>query len=400
MTEILQTLSGELWQEAENILSFWETKMTDNENGGFYGRIDGNNVLHPKAEKGAVLNARILWSFSSAYRVMKDKKYLKIAKYAKEYFVKNFIDEELGGVFWTIDYKGNPADTKKQIYAQSFAVYAFAEYYKITKDEAILDKAKELFYLIEKHSFDKKLGGYFEAYSRDWKLLDDLRLSDKDANEAKTMNTHLHVLEAYTNLYRIWKSQELQKALSGLILTFVEKIVNTDKASFNLFFDENWTLKSHETSFGHDIEGSWLLFEAAEVLGDKKILTKVKKTAIEMAQQVYENGLDADGAVFNEGENGKVLDSDKHWWPQNEGVVGFFNAWQLTKDEKFLKASQNVWNFSKKHLLDKENGEWFFRVSKDYRVYTQEDKAGLWKCPYHNSRMCFEIIERIKNIIK
>jgi len=396
---IFTQLNNEMAVELGAILNYWKEKTIDNENGGFYGRIDGNDSLVPKNDKGSVLNARILWTFSSAYRILKDPEYFEIAARAKNYLIKYFWDKDHGGIYWMLDYKGNPTDGKKQIYSLAFAMYALAEYYKITKDDEALDYAIELFELIERYSFDGSLNGYFEAYSRDWELLEDLRLSDKDANEKKTMNTHLHVLEAYTNLYRVWPDNHLQKRLKNLIELFIDKIIDNQTFSFILFFDENWNSKSKETSFGHDIEGSWLLFEAAEVLNDKRLLAKVKEIIIKMAEKVKQNGIDTDGALVNEGEHGKIIDYDKHWWPQAEAIVGLTNAWQLTKDETYLEKASKVWEFTKSKIIDKQNGEWYFRVNREGIPYGEEDKVGPWKCPYHNGRACMEIIERFQKQI-
>jgi cellobiose epimerase len=393
-SELFAQLKNEMAEELQSILKYWTKKTIDNEYGGFYGRINGNNQLIPENDKGSVLNARILWTFSSAYRFLKDPKFIEIAHRAKTYLLDYFWDKKQEGIFWMLDYKGNPIDGKKQIYSQAFAIYALAEYFRVTQDKESLDYAIKLFEIIEKYSFDKGLNGYFEAYSRDWELLEDLRLSDKDANEKKTMNTHLHVLEAYTNLYRVWPNNRLQKQLKNLIEVFIEKIIDNHSGSFNLFFDENWISKSKITSFGHDIEGSWLLFEAAEVLHDKELLAKVEKITIKMAGRVASNGLDTDGGLVYEGEHGKIIDYDKHWWPQAEAIVGFVNTWQLTKDESYLQKAWDVWEFTKDKMIDKQNGEWYFRVNREGLPYTEEDKVGPWKCPYHNGRACLEIIER------
>lgn len=396
---ILKHLKDEMTVELKNILDYWSDRTVDHENGGFYGRINGKDELIPTHNKGSILNARILWAFSSAYRVLGNKEYLELAHRAKNYIIEHFWDRNLAGVFWMLDYNGNPVDKKKQIYAQAFAIYALTEYYKVTEDSEALDYAIWLFDLIEQYSYDKDKPGYFEAYSDDWILLEDLRLSEKDANEKKTMNTHLHILEAYTNLFRVWKDERLQHQLTNLIEIFIERIINHQTNSFDLFFDENWNPKSKETSFGHDIEGSWLLYEATEVLGNKELLKKVQDITIKMAAQVANNGIDADGAVLNEGQYGKIIDYDKHWWPQAEGIVGFINAWQLTNDPRHLTHAFNIWNFTKDKIIDNENGEWYFRVNRSGIPYTEEDKVGPWKCPYHNGRACLEIIERYNNLM-
>ena len=379
-----------------NILPFWMTKMIDSHNGGFYGRIDGNGHVRDDADKGCVLNARILWTFSSAFRIMKNPDYLKFAERSKDYLLTHFFDTKYGGVYWLLDHTGETKDGKKQIYAQAFAIYGLTEYYRITKDQTCLNRAIDLFRLIEKYSFDTKLNGYFEAFSREWGALDDLRLSTKDANEKKTMNTHLHVLEAYTNLFRIWPDDLLKIQLRNLIEVFVDKIVNDKTFNLKMFFDEEWNDKTDLVSYGHNIESSWLIYEAALVLGEKKLIKKVKDICISIAEASKE-GIMSDGSMiyerfFSTGE----IDSDRHWWVQAETVVGFLNAYAMTENEEYLEISLKTWKFISENLIDKNNGEWFWSVDNNLKPNLKEDKAGFWKCPYHDSRMCLEIIERIK----
>lgn len=376
------------------ILPYWMKKSVDVEHGGFFGRIDGTETLHTRADKGCVLNARILWTFSAAYNYFQDPEYLEIAGRAFNYLINHFIDDEYGGVFWMVDYKGNHTETKKQIYAQAFAIYGFAEYYKASKHIKALDAAKQLFEVIEKYAFDRKENGYFEAYDRHWNLLKDLRLSDKDANEKKTMNTHLHLLEAYSELYGIWKDKKLKKQLKNLIKLFLQKFVNKDYR-FLLFFDEHWLLKSDDISFGHDLEGSWLLQEAAEKLANKWLIRKTKKLAVALVNAVMENGMDDDGGIMYEADPDGIRDTDKHWWLQAEGIVGFVNAYQNTRDEKYLLKALDIWQYVKNDIIDPIHGEWWFRVTRDGTPYVVEDKVGPWKGPYHNGRACLEIIKRL-----
>lgn len=389
------TLKTEMQSHLLNdILPYWMERTIDEKHGGFIGRIDGNNRIDEKADKGAILNSRILWTFSAAYNYFKDPAYLSNADRAFSYLIDHFIDNEHGGVFWMLDYKGNPTETKKQIYTQAFAIYGFSAYYKASRNKHALNAAIELFKLIETYAFDHGENGYFEAFDRQWNLLQDLRLSEKDANEKKTLNTHLHILEAYTTLYQIWKDKKLEKQLKNLIELKLDKFVN-ENSRFQLFFDENWNPKSDLISFGHDIEGSWLLLEAAKVLGDEQLIAKTKKVAISMVNSVMESGIDNDGGLMYEVYSGVIKDTDKHWWPQAEAIVGFVNAWQISSDSKYLKKAKMVWEFTKDKIIDWKDGEWWFRVNKVGQPYLQEDKAGPWKCPYHNGRACLEIIKRL-----
>jgi mannobiose 2-epimerase len=399
VSENLKMLAAHMDMELNNILNYWISNTIDLNNGGFYGQIDGKGILHPGAPKGSVLNTRILWTFAAAYKYKKDSRYLDMAKRAKEYIFNYFIDKKYGGIFWTLDYKGKVLEPKKQIYAIAFAIYAFSEYYKISGDRNVLTKAIELYNLIEKYSFDSNYDGYFEAFSREWNNIDDLRLSDKDANEKKTMNTHLHILEAYTSLFKVWPDDRLKIKLEGLIHIFLYKILDKTSYSFNLFFDEKWNIKSDVYSFGHDIEGSWLLYEAAKTINNKSLINKVTEVSISIAENILKNAIDNDGGLFNEIKNKRVVDTDKHWWPQAEAIVGFLNAFEISANEKFAEAAFNVWNFINKYIIDKTKGEWFFRVNKEGLVYKNEDKVGLWKCPYHNSRCCIEAVERIGRLI-
>ncbi len=386
-----QQLKEELTQ---NILPFWMQKMKDTENGGFYGQMDGNDRIIADAPKGGILNARILWTFSAAYNSIKNPQYLETANRAKDFIFEHFFDSEFGGTYWCLDYIGEPLDTKKQIYSQAFFIYALSEYYMASGDESCRDEAIKLFGLIEKISFDKEQNGYFEAYSRHWELLDDLRLSQKDANEKKTMNTHLHILEAYTNLYRIWKDDTLARQLKNLLNIFMDKIIDPQTFHLNLFFDENWICKSSITSYGHDIESSWLLYEAALELHDPVLTEKTKEICLKIVEAAKE-GLHPDGSLIYEKDNAAGhTDFDRHWWPQAEALVGFYNAFELTGNSNYLLNVTECLDFIQSYLVDPVNGEWHWSIKADGTVNRDGDKAGFWKCPYHNSRMCLEIMKR------
>ena len=321
--------------------------------------------------------------------------YTQYAKRAKDYAFEHFFDSENGGAYWMLNADGSPADTKKQIYSQAFFIYALVEYYRVTNDAACLDKAIDLFRLIEKYSFDATQNGYFEAYSKEWVLLEDLRLSEKDANEKKTMNTHLHILEAYTNLYRIWKNEELAKQLKNLIDIFLNKIINSKTYHLDLFFDENLECKSTLFSYGHDIEAAWLLEEAAVVLGNVEVLKKVRDVALKVADAAAE-GVQPNGSIVNEKNSATGhVDTNCDWWPQAEAMVGFFSAYELSKDEAYAMKTLAAWEFIKANIVDTEEGEWHWSVSSTGKVDNNNDKAGFWKCPYHNGRMCLELMTRI-----
>lgn len=393
--DIIEVLSKEMESELQqNILPFWMNRMVDIDTGGFYGRISGKDKLYPDAEKGAVLNARILWTFAAAYRLLGKKEYLEIATRAKDYLINFFYDKTYGGVFWSVDCRGNCVDSKKQIYALGFAIYGLSEYYRATTDKESLEYAITLFDTLEKYSFDSIQNGYFEAFGRDWDEISDMRLSDKDKNERKTMNTHLHVLEAYTNLYRVWKDSRLKNKLRNLVEIFLTKILNEKTGHLNLFFNDSWVNKYSIVSYGHDIEASWLIHEAALLLNDEILLRKTEPV-VEFIAAAADEGLNADGSMNYEMHlDAKNSDTERHWWVQAESVVGHFNLYQYFGDEIALKKAFGSWSYIKEHLIDKEHGEWHWSISAEGKVNFKDDKAGLWKCPYHNGRMCIEIIER------
>ena len=407
----------------QNILPFWLDKMTDREHGGFYGRIDGHMQLHPEAEKGAILNARILWSFSAAYRVLRKPEYLEAATRAKDYILAHFIDKEYGGVYWSLDYKGQPLDTKKQFYAIGFAIYGLSEYARATGDREALDYALQLFDCIEEHAFDQEYNGYIEATTRDWQPIADMRLSDLDANYPKSQNTHLHIIEPYTNLYRCLKEFQAPTSCSyvpaigailpidiavsqqtvdrvgasvrNLIRIFTDRILNPETHHLDLFFEKDWTRGAgHLESYGHDIECSWLMHEAALVLGDQQMLEKVEPI-VRMVAKASEKGLRPDGSMIHEANlDTGHRDDDLHWWVQAENVVGWANLYQHFGDEDALQKALNGWNYIKQNLIDYADGEWYWSRRPDGTLNLDDDHAGFWKCPYHNSRMCLELMER------
>ena len=393
MINPLKQYRSELQTELSDILEYWMKYALDENDGGFYGKIDTENNRETTAPKGAVLNARILWSFAAAYNCTANEKYLAIAHRAYQYINTYFVDKVYGGIFWTVNFTGEPADTKKQVYAIAFLLYAYSEYYQSTHLEEAKSKAITLYRLIEQHSFNAAQTGYLEAFTRNWQPIGDLRLSSKDANEKKTMNTHLHVLEAYTNLYHIWPNENLRNSIVLLTKNFTEHIINKHTGHLNLFFDENWMVKGNIISYGHDIEAAWLLLEAAEVIKDDILVTQLKEIAIQIADAAKE-GLDSDGGLWYEKE-GKHLVKEKHWWPQAEAMVGFFTAWQITNNSQYLQHSVDSWQFIKTSIKDTKNGEWIWGLDEHNQPIQGQDKVGLWKCPYHNSRACIELINRI-----
>lgn len=381
-------LKSELSEELINTLSYWQQNTIDHDYGGFFGRINHKNKVVERASKGIILNTRILWSFAAASVHLKSCQYNAITHRAYRYLRDNFIDYDHHGVFWELDCHGLPINKRKQIYAQAFAIYALSAYYTFSKNPEARILAMGLFELIEKHSKDNQKGGYLEAFSEDWGPLEDVRLSNKDMNAEKTMNTHLHILEAYTELLHIYDSASLKSALRSLVQLFQEKFLGNDH-HYQLFFDVDWNRQSNTVSYGHDIETAWLLMEAAKAIGDEALLEDTRITAIQVINTFMDEAIDEDGAVINEKNlSTGALDKDRHWWPQVEALIGLSYAFKLTGRQKYTDCSIRIWDFIKTHLIDRKHGEWHFRVDQYGKVYTEEDKVSMWKAPYHTTRAC------------
>lgn len=374
----------------ENILAYW-LRLRDTKHGGFYGQVTGDEILVPDAPRGAILNARILWSFASAYRILHKSEYLQAAEEAKRYIEAHFIDKEHDGCYWSVTAEGEALDTKKQTYAIAFTIYGLSEYARATGDKEALNAAIRLFHDIESHAFDAENIGYVEALARDWQPIADMRLSEHDENGSRTMNTHLHVLEAYTSLLRVWRDPVLERQLRILIRIFATRIYNAQTGHLGLFFDDTWQpiASRHNESPGHDIEAAWLLTEALEVLGDESLTTELMPVVRHIARA-------SEDGIFDETQ----------WWTYCEAVIGYVDQWQhlldqrqKTKDksraEEYWQMAERAYAFITDKLIDREHGEWFWEILPDGTPNRKEDKAGFWKCPYHNSRMCYELIERL-----
>ena len=395
--EVCRELTG-------NILGWWMDNMVD-PRGGFYGRMDGEGKLYEDSPKGAILNSRILWTFASAYRIATAEKtrelftdaqrqqYLDAATRARNYILDRFYDPSYGGLFWSVSANGEPLDTKKQFYAIGFGIYGLSEFYRATGDEAALECAKRLYRDIEAHSFDKEKNGYIEACTREWGAIEDMRLSEKDQNDAKTMNSHLHILEGYTCLYRVWKDRGLAEQLRNLINIFLDRIAGPD-GHLILFFDEDWNQHGRMKSYGHDIEASWLIWEAAQVLGDEDIIRKAEPICRAVAEAGMEGFTPENGLIYESDPDTGHLDRDRHWWVQAEAVVGSWNQWQMTGEQRWKDMAESAWLFIRRHIICPE-GEWYWSRRADGSANMADDRAGFWKCPYHNGRMCMELIERI-----
>ena len=359
-------------------------------------------MLHADEPRGAILNARILWTLSAAARFTGDPQYAEAAARQMRYVADTFIDREYGGVFWAVNPDGTPSADKKQFYAIAFTIYGLAEYVRLCGDKEALELAVELFRCIEKHSRDNVRGGYFEASARDWSPLADVRLSDKDENASKTMNTHLHILEGYANLLRVWPTEECREATASLLRLFNDVIVDSQTHNLGLFFDDDFRRLDAEISYGHDIEASWLMFEAAEVIGDAALLAKTADVTRHVALAAL-RGRCYDGSMVYERHANGHFDNEKHWWVQAENVVGqiylarFHSATKEASDKALADALQS-WRYIDSMIVDHENGEWYWSRMPDGSINRRDDKSGFWKCPYHNSRMCIEAASQLREM--
>lgn len=378
----------------EDILPFWLAHARDPE-GGFYGALKPDLSPDRTARRGALLSARILWTFSAAYRMYQDPAYLEMARWAFADLQTRFWDKESGGLYWAISAEGKPVEPKKIVYVQAFGIYALSEYFRATNERPALDRAVELYRFLEQHAHDRQHLGYFEEFTRDWKISRARgRASPMGSFDQKSQNVHLHLLEAYTNLVRVWPDSGARKNLLELHDVMFTKILDKSNHHLRLFLSEKWEPRSDTISFGHDIEFSWLAVEAAEVLGDEARLAEAKQEAIKIANATLKEGVDPDGGVLGEADPHGLTVTFKEWWPQAEGAVGFLNAYQISGDRRFLEASLHTWNFIEKHLIDHDRGEWFHGVSRDGKRVSPL-KMGFWKCPYHNGRACMELVERL-----
>ena len=383
----------------EDILPFWMRYDVDEENGGFYGVVTREGKPVKEGTKCLVLNARLVWTFASAYRIFRDEKYLQLARRAYDYFCEYFLDKECGGCYFMLDCKGTPVDDKKFVYGQAFAIYALSEYCRATGDTTARDRAVAIRDLLEAHAYDAEHDGYVEILTRDWTYNPEGQGSNinPEGESTRTMNTHLHLIEAYTGLLRVLRTEEQINLTRRHLAIMLDKVYDPSIHHFKMFFRDDWSATSPEISYGHDIEGTWLMMETAEVLGEPEAMRYAQDTCMNIARACYEQGFREDGAMLSEYDPVTGHASQRlSWWEQNEAVVGFLNAWEVTGEEKYLDASLQCFDFADKHFVDHEKGGWFAVLSLDGTQVLSKQKANGPTCPYHNGRMCMEIIERYR----
>jgi len=382
-----------------NILSFWMQRALDRENGGYFGALTNDLVVDNDVPRSAVVAARILWTFSAAYRAFREPALIAAARHAYAYLTGPVWDEKYGGVYWQVDRLGNPVNDRKHIYAQAFAIYGLTEYFLAIGDPQARAMAHDLFHHVETYSFDAAHGGNIECLSREWGKLEDMRLSPHEPHCRKSMNTLLHLMEAYTNLLRAWPDPMVKDRQAGLIANFLERVIDPHTGHFRLFFDDAWHSLVGTVSFGHDIEGAWLLEEAAEVQGDHALMARARVAAQELAGAVLADGRDTDGSIFNEGDFSTPASMTKNWWGQAEGMVGFFAAYQLSKNEEFARAALLCWDVIEAHFIDREHGDWFKVLDRSGTPLPGYLKVGPWECPYHHTRACLEMMRRLSDTL-
>ena len=374
-----------------DIIPFWKG-LRDDEFGGYYGYLDYDLKLDKKAVKGCILNSRITWFFSNAYTLLKDVSLLEEAKHGFAFLKEHCMDKDNGGIYWSMKYNGEPEDTTKHTYNQAFSIYALSSYYEASGDEEALEMAKELFHIIETRCTDEI--GYKEAFDKEFHEIENDKLSENGVIAEKTMNTLLHVFEAYTELYRVAKLPEVKERLEWIMDTFADKVYNPALHRQEVYFDRNMNSILDLHSYGHDIETAWLIDRGVEVLGEKKYEDKMSPITRDLTAQIYKVAFDG-RSLANECERG-VVNKHRIWWVQAETVVGFLNGWQKNPGKpEYLDAAKAEWNFIKEYVIDKRKGsEWYWEVDPDGKPYEGRPIVEPWKCPYHNGRMCFEVIKR------
>lgn len=393
----MKTLSEQMSAEGHRILEYWRNNvlLTD---GSFHGEVTGSGEILPNAPRGLVLAARILWTYARAITSGFEDTPVnrRIADGAYKFLRKHFWDPDYLGFYWLLDGNNQPLQDFKHVYGQSFAIYALAEYYRVCAAPDVLQLAQLTYQLVERHAADLEHAGYYESFTREWQRKVNLEGSPVNHGGPKSMNSHLHILEAYSGLYQVWPSPELKARLTALLDVLTTHVVDPEQRRYQLYFNADWTpLEADLVSFGHDIEGSWLMLEAAEIVASDDHVARCRTLALRMVDAVLATGLDTDYGILNEGRGNQIIDDRKDWWPQAEAVVGCVNAYQVSGDPRYLETAHGVWTFIAQHLLDRAHGEWHLSATRDGRTDDRFPKVSPWKCPYHNARACFEVQHRL-----
>lgn len=372
------------------IIPFWK-KLRDDEQGGYYGLVNFDLSIDKKAVKGCILNSRILWFFSNAYKVLKDESLLDEAKHAYDFMINYCIDKENGGIYWSLNYDKTVCEDIKHTYNQAFAIYALSSYYDISKDKNALDLAYSLYNIIEEKCTDSK--GYLEAFDRQFNPVSNEKLSENGVMAEKTMNTLLHVFEAYTELLRVTGDKNVAQKIKNMMNTIENKIYNPKKQRQEVFFDKDWNSLIDLHSYGHDIETAWLIDRGCEILKDDDFTKRMSAITSKLTEKIYNRAYE-NHSVLNECENG-VDNKLRIWWVQAESIVGFLNGYQRDGKKEYLQAAVDIWEYIKEFIIDKRQGsEWYWEVDENGMPTSKKPIVEPWKCPYHNGRMCIEVIRR------
>lgn len=375
----------------QSIIPFWKS-LRDDTYGGYYGYVGYDLTVDERAVKGCILNSRITWFFANAYLTLGDESLISEARHGFEFMKEFCLDKENGGVFWSVTYDGKPEDTTKHTYNQAFSIYALSAYYDATKDEESIRIAEELYELIEEKCRNK--GGYLEAFDRQFYPMENDKLSENGVIADRTMNTLLHVFESYTEFYRVTKKKEVKERLEWMMDIIAEKIYNPKLHRQEVFFDLDYHTLIDLHSYGHDIETAWLVDRGVEIVGNPEYEAKMTPITKDLTRQIYETAYKSH-SLSNECEKG-IVDTDRVWWVQAEAVVGFLNGYQKDKDRsEYLKVAEDIWQYIKTYLIDtREGSEWYWLLDREGRPYEDKPIVEPWKCPYHNGRMCIEVIRR------
>ena len=388
-----QNFSNQIEQDLlNNILPFWMNGIPTPSLTDFNGELSSTGAGRADAPKTAILTARIMWTFSSAYRIYGLQEYRQMADRMQRYYLQHFIDRKYGGVYWALTADGGILDDTKQTYATAFGIYALSEHFRATGCRNSIMAAQELYRHLEAKVHDDEHGGWREAFRRDFSSAAEKGVDGHEGT--KTMNTHIHLLEAYTNLYKAWPDGQLKTRLVELIAILENRLYDAKRGHLILFCNDTWQSIEAIDSYGHDIETSWLLTEAAEAIGYDDILQRIRKQAVRMTDAALAEGVQTDGVMIYE-KNSRGLNKRQAWWVQAETVVGCLNAWQITGQRRYYDQAQQTWQYIQTHFIDKEGGEWWRNLNAEGKPNTREPKGNVWNCPYHNSRMGFEAVRRL-----
>lgn len=383
----------------ENLIPFWN-HLKDEENGGFYGYADSEGNPDKKSVKGVILNSRILWFYSSAYQALKKPELLAMADHAYDFMVNYCFDSQYGGVYWSVNYDGTVCDDTKHTYNQAFAIYALSAYYQASGRRDALDHAYMLYQMIEEKCRDEN--GYLEAFQRDFTPASNEKLSENGVLAERTMNTLLHVMEAYSELYKADCLVKVGDSIRCILELFHDKIYNPEKQICEVFFDMDYHPLIDLESFGHNIEAAWLIDRACDILGEAAYkgsgacLKEMREITNGLAEAAYRNAFDLKQHALNNEREGNHVDRQKIWWVQAEAVIGFYNAYQKEPEKKeYLQAAEQIWEFILQFVVDAKSGEWLESIPEDNLPNPKQPLVHPWKCPYHNGRMCMEMMRRL-----